>query len=116
MRGLLISTAALCLLPGAAQASETVGYGYDALGRLTTVTHGGSSAVKVTYTLDKADNRTNVTVTGASGNGTAATPMQSGQAPDYAGDGAAPDADASGEAPSSADPDPGASSEATSGY
>lgn len=54
-------------LAGAAQAAETVTYGYDALGRLITVSHAGTvnNGQQTSYTYDSADNRTNVTTTGA---------------------------------------------------
>ena len=55
---------ALALLPAAA---ETVTYTYDAKGRLVKVVHTDSvnNGLNTTYTHDKADNRTNVTTTGA---------------------------------------------------
>ncbi|WP_343517781.1 hypothetical protein [Sphingomonas sp.] len=48
-------------------ASETVSYSYDARGRLVAVKHSGmvNNNVQTNYTYDKADNRTNKTVTGA---------------------------------------------------
>lgn len=51
---------------GAASASETVTYVYDAKGRLVSVTHTGSvnNNVASNYTYDAADNRINVTVNG----------------------------------------------------
>ena len=51
----------------AAIASETIDYTYDARGRLVKVTHNGSVNNNITtnYVYDKADNRTNVNVTGA---------------------------------------------------
>ncbi|WP_157081292.1 hypothetical protein [Novosphingobium naphthalenivorans] len=54
-------------LPGLAHATETVTYTYDAKGRLIKVVHSGSvnNGETTTYTIDKADNRTNVTTTGA---------------------------------------------------
>lgn len=50
-----------------AHAAETITYTYDAKGRLVKVEHGGSmnNGVVTNYTHDKADNRTNKTVTGA---------------------------------------------------
>ena len=50
-----------------AMASETVTYTYDAKGRLVKVEHSGTvnNGVVANYTLDKADNRTNVKVSGA---------------------------------------------------
>lgn len=48
-------------------ASETVNYSYDARGRLVAVKHSGTvnNNVQTNYSYDKADNRTNKTVTGA---------------------------------------------------
>lgn len=48
-------------------ASETVTYTYDALGRLVKVVHTGTvnNNMQTVYTTDPADNRTNVTTTGA---------------------------------------------------
>jgi YD repeat-containing protein len=50
-----------------ALATETVTYSYDARGRLVAVKHSGTANnnVQVNYAYDKADNRTNKTVTGA---------------------------------------------------
>jgi hypothetical protein len=52
---------------GAAIASETVTYTYDAKGRLVKVERTGTvnNNLKAEYTLDKADNRTNVKLTGS---------------------------------------------------
>jgi hypothetical protein len=52
---------------GTAFAAETITYTYDAKGRLVKVERSGSvnNNVKAEYTHDKADNRTNVTVTGS---------------------------------------------------
>lgn len=54
------------LVSGTLSASETVSYSYDAKGRLTDVVHSGSANNGVTqkYVFDRADNRTNVNVTG----------------------------------------------------
>ncbi len=51
----------------AASASETITYSYDALGRVTQVSRSGTvnNGVTANYSYDRADNRTNVTVTGA---------------------------------------------------
>jgi hypothetical protein len=51
----------------AAGASETITYSYDARGRLKQVAHTGTvnSGVTTTYSVDKADNRTNKTTTGS---------------------------------------------------
>lgn len=59
----------LVLLPAAAIAAETTSYGYDAKGRLVSVNKTGSAnnGVAVTYSYDRADNRTNVVVSGAAG-------------------------------------------------
>jgi hypothetical protein len=50
-----------------AWASETITYRYDAKGRLVKVERSGSvnNNVKAEYAHDKADNRTNVKVTGS---------------------------------------------------
>ena len=51
----------------AAQAAETITYSYDAKGRLIRVVKSGAvnNGVTVDYAHDKADNRTNVKVVGA---------------------------------------------------
>lgn len=56
------------LLAAAAEAAETITYKYDARGRLVQVSHSGTvnNGVVTNDTFDKADNRTNVTTTGAS--------------------------------------------------
>lgn len=48
-------------------AGETITYSYDALGRLVSTTHSGSvnNGLQSRYVHDKADNRTNVAVSGA---------------------------------------------------
>lgn len=50
-----------------AWANETVTYTYDALGRLRQVNHAGTvnNGLQAAYTYDAADNRTDVTVSGA---------------------------------------------------
>jgi len=50
-----------------ASASETINYTYDARGRLVKVARSGTvnNGVNTTYTHDKADNRTNLNVTGS---------------------------------------------------
>lgn len=55
------------LIPASAQAAETVTYSYDARGRLVKVARTGTvnNGVNTTYTIDKADNRTNKTTTGS---------------------------------------------------
>lgn len=63
-----IAAILLALLPiSAVTAAETTTYTYDALGRLVkvVVSGAGNNGVQVTYTQDSADNRSNVTVTGA---------------------------------------------------
>ena len=57
----------LLLGSGAAWASETVTYSYDAKGRLVQVVHTGGPAngTQQTYTHDAADNRQRLVVTGA---------------------------------------------------
>ncbi|QNQ12228.1 hypothetical protein [Sphingomonas alpina] len=59
--------AGLTALSGMAGASETINYTYDAKGRLVKVEHSGTvnNGIVANYTLDKADNRKNVKVTGA---------------------------------------------------
>lgn len=64
--GLII--AALALASGAQpMGNETINYTYDARGRLVEVKHSGdvNNNVVANYSFDKADNRTNVKVTGA---------------------------------------------------
>ena len=60
---------ALAAQPSAAAAfaAETITYRYDARGRLVKVERTGTvnNNVNTSYTYDKADNRTNKTVTGA---------------------------------------------------
>ena len=58
---------ALIAAAGIASASETITYTYDAKGRLVLVQHAGTvnNNVVANYTLDPADSRTNVKVTGA---------------------------------------------------
>ncbi|MGQ0558495.1 MAG: hypothetical protein ACT4OE_02755 [Sphingosinicella sp.] len=55
-------------LAAAAIATETQNYSYDARGRLVKITRSGTvnANVNSAYSHDKADNRTNKTVTGAS--------------------------------------------------
>lgn len=63
----LASILVLALFASLAYASETTTYTYDAHGRLVAVDHDGTvnDNVSVSYSYDKAGNRTNVTVTGA---------------------------------------------------
>ena len=55
------------LAASTAQASETITYSYDARGRLVQVARTGTvnNGVTTSYTIDKADNRTNKTTTGS---------------------------------------------------
>lgn len=59
----------LLLASGAtvAQAAETITYSYDARGRLVAVQRTGTvnNNVNTSYTVDKAENRTNKTTTGS---------------------------------------------------
>lgn len=52
---------------GAASASETINYNYDAKGRLISASHTGSAnnGLIATYAYDAADNRAQVNTTGA---------------------------------------------------
>ena len=63
----LVAAGWALVVSGAASATETVTYTYDARGRLVQVTRTGgpSGGTQVTYTHDKANNRTRVLVTGA---------------------------------------------------
>ena len=68
VRILMGSAAALSVTfaASAALANSTTSYGYDALGRLSSVTYvNGSSTYTVTYTYDAAGNRTAMTATGS---------------------------------------------------
>ena len=64
---ILALVAAAAGAAAAAMAAETLTYVYDARGRLVQVIHSGSvnNNVVTSYTLDKADNRTAKTTTGA---------------------------------------------------
>ena len=57
----------IAAVPVLAIASETITYTYDAKGRLVKVERAGdvNNGVKTEYTHDKADNRTEVKVTGS---------------------------------------------------
>lgn len=57
---------AALICPGIASADETVTYVYDARGRVVQVLRSGTvnNGVQATYSYDRADNRTQVTVTG----------------------------------------------------
>ena len=54
-------------LSAPASAAETITYTYDARGRLVQVQRTGTvnNGVNTSYTIDKADNRTNKTTTGS---------------------------------------------------
>ena len=62
MRAFLIP-GILLVTGGAAHAAETITYVYDARGRVKQVVRTGTvnNGVTTTYTVDKADNRTNKT-------------------------------------------------------
>jgi YD repeat-containing protein len=64
---LLLGAAAAAAAATAAWATETIVYRYDARGRLVKVERTGTvnNNVTTSYTLDKADNRTNKTTTGS---------------------------------------------------
>jgi hypothetical protein len=66
-RWALLAAASAIIAASAAMAAETIVYTYDAKGRLVKVERSGSVNNNVTanYSHDKADNRTNVTVTGS---------------------------------------------------
>jgi len=66
-RKILIAAVLLIGAPSLGSASETITYTYDAKGRLVKVERSGTvnNGVKTEYTLDKADNRKNVKVTGS---------------------------------------------------
>src|SRR6478735_8405561 len=67
-RSLLVCALSVPALVASTQssASETVTYGYDGRGRLVQVGRSGSvnDGFQANYSYDKADNRTNVTVSG----------------------------------------------------
>lgn len=66
---LAAAPAAILFAAATAYAAETITYTYDARGRLVKAEHSGSvnDNLKAEYSYDRADNRTNVKVTGASG-------------------------------------------------
>lgn len=57
----------LAVAPAAASATETITYRYDAKGRLIKVERAGTvnNGVQTEIARDKADNRTNVKITGS---------------------------------------------------
>lgn len=63
----MVCASLACAYASAAAASETITYTYDARGRLIKVERTGTvnNGVTAEYTHDKADNRSNVTVTGS---------------------------------------------------
>lgn len=64
--GTALAALGVAALSGSAGASETINYTYDAKGRLILVEHSGTvnNGVVANYTLDHADNRKNIKVTG----------------------------------------------------
>jgi YD repeat-containing protein len=67
---LVLAISSLCLA-SVASATETITYTYDAKGRLVKVERAGSinNGVTTTYAHDRADNRSNLTVTGSTNGG-----------------------------------------------
>lgn len=67
MRKYLALAAGFATLAVAAAATETITYTYDAKGRVIKVERVGTvnNGVQAQYAYDKADNRTNKTITGA---------------------------------------------------
>ena len=65
LRNSMLAIAITGLAAAAAWASETITYTYDSRGRLVKVVRTGTvnNNVKAEYKYDKAENRTNVTVT-----------------------------------------------------
>jgi coenzyme F420-reducing hydrogenase delta subunit len=63
----LVVIGALIAAAGIASAAETITYTYDAKGRVVKVQHSGSvnNNVVANYSYDRADNRTNLNVSGA---------------------------------------------------
>jgi len=62
----------LLLTAGAANASETITYSYDAQGRLIGASHsgsGGNTGLDITYQYDLAGNRTANAITGSKNKG-----------------------------------------------
>ncbi|HWT31293.1 MAG TPA: RHS repeat domain-containing protein [Propylenella sp.] len=73
-RSQTLALAAAVAIPGAAAASETATYSYDALGRLTAVTTSGgpNAGLAVSTGYDPAGNRSSYAVSGATPTATAA--------------------------------------------
>lgn len=67
MRKLILAMLVGSLAASAAFATETITYSYDARGRVKAVVRTGAvnNGQSTTYNHDKADNRINVTTTGA---------------------------------------------------
>ena len=67
MRKLILAMLVGSLAASAALATETITYSYDARGRVKAVVRSGTvnNGQSTTYSHDKADNRINVTTTGA---------------------------------------------------
>lgn len=65
---IILAVSVLSSISVPAFATETITYTYDAQGRLVVVVHTGTvnNGQQTTYSHDNADNRTNVTTTGAS--------------------------------------------------
>lgn len=63
----ILAGVTVAAIPALAYAAETVTYTYDAKGRLVKVERSGAvnNGVKAEYAHDKANNRTNVTVSGS---------------------------------------------------
>lgn len=63
----ILAAGTLATIASAAMAAETIGYSYDARGRLVKVQRSGTvnQGVVTSYVLDKADNRTSRVVTGS---------------------------------------------------
>jgi hypothetical protein len=70
MRAFVVFAGVMCAATSA-QASETINYTYDALGRLVAVARTGTvnNGASASYTYDPANNRTNVTTTAPTGGG-----------------------------------------------
>lgn len=66
----VLAACTIAAIPAVAIAAETITYSYDSKGRLLEVERSGTvnDGVKAEYTLDKADNRVLVKVTGSPNN------------------------------------------------